>query len=58
MKKVYFYLGHQRMLGQVKKLPKPLAVVGRKNLLGGEAGSEMDVDGSGEELEILEAEGA
>ena len=54
MKKVYFYIGHQRMLGQVKKLPKPLAVVGKKNLLGDGAESKMDVDEMREELEILE----
>ena len=54
MKKVYFYVGHQRMLGQVKKLPKALAVVGKKNLLAGDAESGMDVDETREGLEILE----
>lgn len=32
MKKVYFYVGqHQRLTGELKKLPKPLAVVRRRD---------------------------
>ncbi|EOD47365.1 putative sister chromatid cohesion protein ctf8 protein [Neofusicoccum parvum UCRNP2] len=46
MKRVHMYVGkHQRMTGEVKKLPKPLGVIRRKP--GGEE------DGQ-EELEIME----
>ena len=55
MKAVWLYVGrHQRMTGEVKKLPKALAVV-RKRVP--EDGVEaMDVDGEkrGEELEIVQ----
>ena len=52
MKKVWLYVGHQRMLGEVKKLGKPLGVVGRKGVLSGaengtensSRGERMDVD--------------
>lgn len=69
MKKVWLYVGHQRMLGEVKKLPKALGVVGRKGILekqgedGGDDAMNLDtaVSSSGgdeqskvEELEILE----
>ncbi|KAH7021830.1 putative sister chromatid cohesion protein Ctf8 [Macrophomina phaseolina] len=47
MKRVYMYVGkHQRLTGEVKKLPKPLAVIHRK------PGSSEE-DGQ-EELEIAE----
>jgi chromosome transmission fidelity protein 8 len=29
MKRVWFYIGHQRMTGEVKKLPKPLGILRR-----------------------------
>lgn len=46
MKRVYLYVGkHQRLTGEVKKLPKPLAVL-RKRHLGPET--------SGEELEVVD----
>jgi chromosome transmission fidelity protein 8 len=45
MKRVYFYVGpHQRLAGEVKKLPKALAVVRRRT----EAGSDP------EQLEVAE----
>lgn len=53
MKKVYFYVGHQRMLGQIKRLPKPVAVIGRKGLLA-VSDDQTNVDVANEELEILE----
>lgn len=53
MKKVYFHIGHQRMLGQVKKLPKPFGIVGRRGVLG-TWNDEMNVDKIEEELEVLE----
>jgi chromosome transmission fidelity protein 8 len=47
MKQVYLYVGqHQRLTGEVKKLPKPLAVIRRR----GEA-SEDEV---AEELEVVD----
>jgi len=43
MKKVYLYVGaHQRLTGEVKKLPKPLGVVRRKE------------QGVGEQLECID----
>ncbi|MCJ1227292.1 hypothetical protein MMC12_003947 [Toensbergia leucococca] len=48
MKNVYLYIGmHQRLTGEVKKLPRPVAVIRRKV---GPEGSEL----VGEELEIVE----
>jgi len=58
MKKVWLYVGkHQRLTGEVKKLPKALAVIRKKKVE--EEGHEMVVDGNGEEgssqdLEIVE----
>ncbi|KAL4932727.1 Ctf8-domain-containing protein [Aspergillus undulatus] len=51
MKRAYLYVGrYQRMTGEVKKLPKPLAIIQRRQT--GDNGSE---DGEGkEELEIVE----
>lgn len=41
MKRVYFYIGkHQRMSGEIKKLPKPLAVL-RKPQSGEEGAVEI-----------------
>ena len=57
MKKVHLYFGrHQRLTGEVKKLPKPVAVIRRKDASG--SGEGLD-DGaaamaSDEELEIVE----
>ncbi|KAH7357217.1 sister chromatid cohesion protein Ctf8 [Rhexocercosporidium sp. MPI-PUGE-AT-0058] len=58
MKRVYLYVGkHQRLTGEVKKLPKALAVIRRRGIAEGR----MDVDrggGDGEEkteqLEVVE----
>ncbi|RAL03986.1 Ctf8 family protein [Aspergillus ibericus CBS 121593] len=48
MKRVYLYVGrYQRMTGEVKKLPQPLALVQRRQK---ESGAADD----GEELEIVE----
>ncbi|KAK4995484.1 hypothetical protein LTR66_004700 [Elasticomyces elasticus] len=62
MKRVYLYVGrHQRMTGEVKKLLRPLAVVGRREGGGGGAvGSDwsgevmQEESGTGEELEVVE----
>ncbi|USP81127.1 hypothetical protein yc1106_08401 [Curvularia clavata] len=62
MKRVYMYVGKgQRMTGECKKLPKPIAIVRKK---GREAGEDVDMGGTGaenegevskdEELEICE----
>ena len=52
MNKVYLYVGkHQRLTGEVKKLPKALAVI-RKREVGKEQDGEEGV--GGEELEIAE----
>jgi chromosome transmission fidelity protein 8 len=59
MKRVYMYVGkHQRLTGEVKKLPKAIAVI-RKRPGTGQDGEEMEiVEGDGseskEELEIVE----
>ncbi|KAL2821919.1 chromosome transmission fidelity protein 8 [Aspergillus granulosus] len=48
MKRVYLYVGrYQRMTGEVKKLPKPLAIIQRRL-------KEPGADDAGEELEIVE----
>ncbi|KAK0117347.1 hypothetical protein ONS96_013178 [Cadophora gregata f. sp. sojae] len=60
MKRVYLYVGkHQRLTGEVKKLPKALAVIRRRNIeCGGEG--RMDVDDGDdaeertEQLEVVE----
>jgi chromosome transmission fidelity protein 8 len=50
MKKVYLYVGrHQRMTGEVKKLPKAVAVIRRRDT--GKGRDEEDEDA---ELEIVE----
>ncbi|KAG9205321.1 hypothetical protein G6514_008900 [Epicoccum nigrum] len=54
MKRVYLYVGeNQRMVGEVKKLGKPFAVIGRKGEERGEGGMEVDAV-EDEELEIVE----
>ncbi|KAK0386593.1 hypothetical protein NLU13_6428 [Sarocladium strictum] len=48
MNRVHLYIGqHQRLTGQVKKLPKPLAVVRRR-------GGDPQAEGGEEDLEIAE----
>ncbi|KAH7407207.1 chromosome transmission fidelity protein 8 [Cadophora sp. MPI-SDFR-AT-0126] len=59
MKRVYLYVGkHQRLTGEVKKLPKALAIIRRRRNVEGEEVARMDVDGDGEErkehLEVVE----
>lgn len=50
MKRVYLYVGqHQRLTGEVKKLPRPVAVIRRKG--GGDGDGE---EGGKEELEVVE----
>jgi chromosome transmission fidelity protein 8 len=52
MKRVYLYVGeHQRLTGDVRKLPRPVAVIRRK---GAEGGGEREGDGEAEELEVVE----
>ncbi|RDW81092.1 Ctf8 family protein [Aspergillus mulundensis] len=47
MKRAYLYVGrYQRMTGEVKKLPKPLAIIQRRQTDG--------ENGAGEQLEIVE----
>ncbi|KAK4991294.1 hypothetical protein LTR50_001878 [Elasticomyces elasticus] len=60
-KRVYLYVGkHQRMTGEVKKLLRPLAVVGRREGGAGAVRSDwsgevmQEEPGTGEELEIVE----
>lgn len=51
MKKVYLYVGcFQRLTGEVKKLPKPVAVIRRRP----RRSEDGDDDGGGEELEVVE----
>ena len=52
MKTVWLYVGkHQRLTGEVKKLPKAVGVVRKRDSVGkgGEKG-----EGDGEELEVVE----
>ena len=54
MKKVYLYVGRfQRLAGEVKKLPKPVAVIGRRPRQS-EEGDGGGNGGEGEELEVVE----
>lgn len=56
MKRVYLYVGqHQRLTGEVKKLPKPLAVIRRReSRTDGVENGEVDAAGGEDELEIVE----
>lgn len=58
MKRVYLYIGqHQRLNGEVKKLPKALAVIRRKSGSGSDADGEAvmaEGDGQSESLEVVE----
>ncbi|KAL4780732.1 Ctf8-domain-containing protein [Aspergillus varians] len=48
MERVYLYVGrYQRMTGEVKKLPKPLAIIQRRQ-------TEEGADDAGEQLEIVQ----
>ncbi|KAL4970807.1 Ctf8 family protein [Aspergillus stella-maris] len=52
MKRAYLYVGrYQRMTGEVKKLPKPLAIIQRRQ---GEGQGQIAGDIETEELEIVE----
>lgn len=52
MRKVYLYVGkHQRLTGEVKKLPKAMAVIRKREST---SGSDEGGKGAGEELEIAE----
>jgi len=55
MKRVYLYVGkHQRLTGEVKKLPKAIAVIRKRNGEMGNQGPEEDGEVSLEKLEIVE----
>lgn len=59
MKRVYLYVGkHQRLTGEVKKLPKALAVLRKAGKKGGSESGQREVEEQGnfdgEELEIVE----
>lgn len=50
MKRVYLHIGkYQRMTGEVKKLPKPLGVIRRREVAGG-----MTTEGEKGDLEIVD----
>lgn len=59
MKRVYLYVGkHQRLTGEVKKLPKALAVIRKRNIVEADQ-TQVDVEGEEgedriEQLEIVE----
>ena len=55
MKRVWLHAGYQRMAGEVKKLEKPLAVVGRRSAgESDEAETAETESGEANELEIKE----
>jgi len=57
MKRVYLYVGkHQRLTGEVKKLPKAIAVIRKRKgeERGRREGEVGDEDGEPEELEVVE----
>jgi chromosome transmission fidelity protein 8 len=55
MKKVYMYVGkHQRLTGEVKKLPKAMAVLRKREGSGDVVMEDADQDEAGKELEIAE----
>ena len=56
MRKVYFYVGqYQRLVGEVRRLAKPLAVIRkREGRLGGDVMDGMEDEDEREELEIVE----
>jgi chromosome transmission fidelity protein 8 len=54
MKRVYLYVGrHQRLTGEVKKLPRAVAIIRKRGGTGEEVGEMEGVEGQ-EELEIVE----
>ena len=56
MKTVHLYVGkHQRLTGEVKKLPKPIAVLKKKETIDADGdGTQMRTEDQSEELEIIE----
>lgn len=56
MRKVWMFVGeHQRLQGEVKKLPRAVAVLRRKGGSKGEGGEDGEGEGDGEgELEVVE----
>jgi chromosome transmission fidelity protein 8 len=56
MKRVQLYVGqHQRLTGEVKKLPKPLAVIRKRSVNGEEASlANVGAEETSEDLEIVE----
>lgn len=55
MRRVYMYVGqHQRLTGEVKKLPRAVGVVRRRRREGAAAGAGAVDDGAAEELEVVE----
>lgn len=55
MKRVYLYVGqHQRLTGEVKKLPKPMAVIRRRDTQRDTPDDGKREAGAEEELEIVE----
>jgi chromosome transmission fidelity protein 8 len=54
MKRVWMYVGeHQRLAGEVKRLPRAVAVLRRRGA-GGGGGGEGDGEEEAEELEVVE----
>jgi len=56
MKRVYLYVGkHQRLTGEVKKLPRAMAVIRKRTDGSGKTVEQMEgIEREGEELEIVE----
>ncbi|KAH8177929.1 ctf8 domain-containing protein [Sarocladium implicatum] len=53
MRRVHMYIGqHQRLTGEVKKLPRPIAVVRKRG--GGGGDDQNDIDDESGDLEIAE----
>jgi chromosome transmission fidelity protein 8 len=56
MKRVYLYVGkHQRLTGEVKKLPKAIAVIQKRKVQGGDhKEGDTGEEGGREDLEVVE----
>jgi chromosome transmission fidelity protein 8 len=56
MKRVYLYVGkHQRLTGEVKKLPKAIAVIQKRKVQSGDhKEGDTGEEGGGEDLEVVE----
>jgi chromosome transmission fidelity protein 8 len=55
MKRVYLYVGeHQRLVGELKKLSKPIAVIKKRDVLDTGPNGSSAAMGSAEALEVLE----